>query len=459
MDKKETIAAISTPWGEGGIGIIRISGPEALDAGLNVFRLEGNVIERFLHYGVLSDPRSGERIDNGLFVYMKGPKSYTGDDVVELHCHGGPYVVKKVLEAVLNAGARLAEPGEFTKQAFLNGKIDLAQAEAVIDIIRSETGLALSSARGRLEGAFSRKIKEIKETITGLLTNIEAELDFSEEEIEGLPNEAVLSVVEEAEEGLKRLISTYEEGSAIRDGVKVLILGRPNVGKSSLLNILLQEERAIVAPEPGTTRDTIEEVLNIRGIPVKLIDTAGLRETEDRIESIGVKKAKDKIKDAGLILLVIDSASLSDEDTSILNEAFEKKTIIVANKCDLADDAARKKVIGAFEGKKAVFISALKSTGIEELKDAIYEEAIGRPYGISGEAPPGELVASLRHKTAIENAIKGVDRAKSAVIEGFAREFVATDLRYALDRLGEITGETTTEDILDRIFSSFCIGK
>lgn len=461
MDNYDTIAAISTPIGEGGIGIVRISGPEALDTALRLFTIKGNaaaVEERRMYYGTVFDPQGKKAIDDGFMVFMKGPRSYTGADVVEIHCHGGTLVLKKTLEAAIKGGARMAGPGEFTRQAFLNGKLDLAQAEAVIDLIRAQTEASLEAARSRLDGAFSRRVKEMKEALLDLLVNLEAELDFPDDEVEGLMSEAIEQGLAEAGTRIERLLATYDEGRAIKDGVRVLILGRPNVGKSSLLNILLRQERAIVTPHPGTTRDVIEEAINLRGVPIRLMDTAGLRDTDDHVESIGVRLARERIETAELILLVIDVSSGSfGEEMEILKSIEGKKVIVAANKIDLVPGLPD--VEGAFGGRRVVFISALGSTGIEELKDAIYEEATGRPYGAGLDAPPGELVATVRQRDALAKALEGVWRAGTALKEGLPRECIATDLRYSVDRLGEITGETTTEDILDRIFSGFCIGK
>lgn len=461
MSNYDTIAAISTPIGEGGIGIVRISGPEALDTALKLFAVKGAVAaveQRRLYYGTIFDPHEKWAIDDGFMVFMKGPRSYTGADVVEIHCHGGTLVLKKTLEAVVKGGARMAGPGEFTRQAFLNGKLDLAQAESVIDLIRAQTEVSLQAARGRLDGAFSRKVGEIKEALLDLLVNLEAELDFPDDEVEGLQREAIEQGLADGGGRIERLLATYEEGRAIKDGVRVLILGRPNVGKSSLLNVLLRQERAIVTPHPGTTRDVIEEVINLRGIPVRLMDTAGLRDTDDHVESIGVRLARERIETAELILLVIDVSCASfDEDLGILRSIGDKKVIVAANKTDLVP--GRHDVEGAFGVCRVMFISALSSTGIEELKDAIYAEATGRPYGAGLDAPPGELVATVRQRDALAKALEGVWRAGTALKEGLPGEFIATDLRYSIDRLGEITGETTTEDILDRVFSGFCIGK
>ena len=472
MNVNETIAAISTPAGEGGIGIIRISGPDALNVGALVFKpavkdvsifqsVKDGVIkikERQFYYGRITDAK-GTLIDNGFFVYMRGPASYTGLDTVELHCHGGPLVLREVMAAALSAGARLAGPGEFTRLAFLNGKLDLAQAEAVIDIIRAETASALAAARGRLDGAFSAKVAQIRTCFIDILADIEAELDFSEDELPD--NLGYITKLKEAEGRINRQIETFEEGRCLRDGVKTLILGRPNVGKSSLLNIILQEERAIVTPTPGTTRDVIEESVNIRGIPIRLIDTAGLRETLDPIEAIGVRLAKERIEHADLILFVTDASALHHEDIELLELTAGRKLVVVANKSDLADSPRREAAVAAVGNRKLVFISALTTDGIDGLKDAIYEQAVGRPFGSPSQSGLGELTVTIRHRDALAKAACATGRVIAA-LEADANlpmECAATEIREALNAIGEITGETTTEDILDRIFEKFCIGK
>lgn len=460
---RETIAAVSTPPGEGAIGVVRLSGPGAVEAGGKVFAPAGGDAElrpRYMHYGRFMDPACGEVIDTGLFVIMPGPGSATGEDVVEMHCHGGPLVVGRVLEAALAAGARLAEPGEFTRRAFMNGKLDLAQAEAVIDVIRAQTESSLASARGRLEGVFSSKVNSVKDPLVELLSGTEAELDFPEEEdVELVPKERLLGALAAAADDIEKMLATFREGSALTEGVRALILGRPNVGKSSLLNLLLKQERAIVTEVPGTTRDVIEEVVNIRGVPMRLMDTAGLRDTTDRVESIGVELARSKIEGADLVLFVVDaSAGRFDEDLGLVEAAQGKKTIVVANKIDLAGDEEKNAVVGAFGPESTALVSVKDGTGVEGLLDAVYKESVGHAPG-AVEARPGELVVSLRHKKALEAALEGIDRTARAARDGVPGEFVATELRWAVDRLGEITGETTTDDILDRIFSNFCIGK
>ncbi|MBZ0221145.1 MAG: tRNA uridine-5-carboxymethylaminomethyl(34) synthesis GTPase MnmE [Candidatus Methylomirabilis sp.] len=453
----DTIAAVATAPGPGGIGIIRISGPDALAVSLKLFKpgIDG-LKERYLHFGLITSAE-GELLDRGFLVFMKGPRSYTGEDVVELHCHGGPILLRQVLSAALSAGARAALPGEFTKRAFLNGKMDLAEAEAVSDIIMAETGLSLAAARGRLEGGLSRKVASIKGPLVSLLARLEAELDFPGEEVDILSDGGMSASISAAMEALLKMLKTFDEGAALREGVKAIILGRPNAGKSSLLNVLLQEDRAIVTELPGTTRDVIEVVLNIRGIPVMLMDTAGLRESCDRAEEIGIRLAREKTAEAGLVIYVADMSGAFDEDLAILEGLSGKKVIIAANKKDLpavkAEDAER-----AFAGRPLAFISALKEEGIEELRELIFREVAGHPAG-AHSSPPGELVASVRHRDCLERSSRALRRAREAVGSGLPREFVAADIREAIDSLGAITGETTPDDVLEMIFSSFCIGK
>src|SRR3972149_2867969 len=452
----DTIAAVSTAEGPGGVGIIRISGPRALEAALRLFHTVEGIRERYFHLGTIA-ALDGSAIDRGFLVYMKGPRSYTGEDVVELHCHGGPLILRKVLSEALFAGARAAEPGEFTKRAFLAGKLDLSQAEAVADIIRAQTELSLSSARGRLEGSLSRKVASIKAPLVEILARVEAELDFPEEEIDAIHAEDLEGALKAVSSSIDKMLSTFEEGRAIREGARVLILGRPNAGKSSLLNVLLEEERAIVTDTPGTTRDVIEEAGSIRGMPVRLMDTAGLRESMDEGEAIGVRRAREKAAHAGLILYIVDLAGPFEEDRAFLKELWERKIIIVGNKKDLpqADELGAKE---AFSPLPVAAISALREEGIEELKDLIFSQVAGHDRAALS-APPGELVASVRHRDCLMKSKEALARASAALFAALPRELLATDMRLAIDALGEITGETTTADILDVVFSAFCIGK
>ncbi|MEE8574423.1 MAG: tRNA uridine-5-carboxymethylaminomethyl(34) synthesis GTPase MnmE [Thermodesulfobacteriota bacterium] len=464
MNVNDTIAAIATPPGEGGVGIVRVSGAEALKVAKALFTSTDvfkDIKERHLYYGKVVS-LAGETIDDSLMVFFKGPRSFTGEDTVEFQCHGGELILKKVLSALLRAGAREAEPGEFTRQAFVNGKLDLAQAEAVLDIIKAGTNSALASSRGKLEGRFSRVVMAVKEPLVELLARIESELDFSEEEITETPAEEIVKIVNEAEEALKKLVASYLEGRAAIDGVRVLILGRPNVGKSSLLNVLLSEERAIVTPVPGTTRDVIEEIISVNHIPVRLIDTAGLRESTDEAEQIGVRFATERIPEADIVLFVVDATAASfTEDLELFKKVEGKKVIIVANKIDLVGKDEWGEIKKISGDRKLVFISALKKEGITELEATIFELTTGRApdKGVLLTETLAAVVTSARHKAVFESTLDGLYRVRSALSEGAGRDIVSAELRWSVDRLGEITGETTTEDILDRIFSEFCIGK
>ncbi|MBI5286409.1 MAG: tRNA uridine-5-carboxymethylaminomethyl(34) synthesis GTPase MnmE [Deltaproteobacteria bacterium] len=456
----DTIAAIATPPGEGSVGVVRVSGPQAPTIATRIFQPRGRLSpEEFkshrLYYGHIIDPASNTPVDDGFLTVMKKPRSYTGEDVVEISCHGGQLILQRVIEVILREGARLAEPGEFTKRAFLNGRMDLAQAEAVIDLIRAKTDLGLKASRAQLEGGLSRKVDEIKDSLADLLARIEAELDFPEDDVERLGVEEMERVVEEAKRGISQLLDTYTGGRILKEGIKVIILGRPNVGKSTLLNILLKEERAIVTPIPGTTRDIIEDVVNIKGIPVRLMDTAGLRETADEVESIGIRLAMKRLEEAQMAIYVADATAQSHgKDIETLKGIPEDKKLIVAvNKIDLMDSSKIEGVRGAFKDRRVVEISALYEKGIDSLEDAIYEGAVGQPSLMEGEV----LVTNLRHKMALVGAGEALERARDAFV--LSMEFLAIELRETTKRLGEITGEVTTEDILDRIFSQFCIGK
>lgn len=452
----DTIAAISTPPGEGGIGIVRVSGPSALHIAKRVFRgrREGELKSHRLYHGEILDPDGGEVVDEVLLAFFRAPRSYTGEDTIEIYGHGGTLVLTRILDAVCRSGARLAEPGEFTKRAFLNGRLDLSQAEAVIDVIRAKTDLSLSIARDQLRGRLSKEINRIKDGLSDLLAHVEAELDFPEEEDVGeLSQETLLSAVSEAKRGIDSLLSTYREGRALREGLKVVIAGRPNAGKSSLLNALLREERAIVTPTPGTTRDVIEEVINIKGIPVRLMDTAGLRDTVEEVESIGIRLARERLEAADLVLYVVDGGGDVRGDLPIL-EGINREMIVVVNKRDLLDRERLEEVEGVFSSYRHVSVSALYGDGMDLLEEAIYRHVVRGP-GLEAEA----VITKERHKVCLEEAMASLLRCEEVISRALPKELFATELRIALDRLGRITGEVTTEDILDRIFSQFCVGK
>ena len=457
--ENDTIAAIATPHGESGIGIVRISGPLSEKVATRLFRSKkrlSRLQSHHLYYGEIIDPDNGKSIDEVLLTLMRKPKTYTREDVLEINCHGGYLVLRRVLEVVLGQGVRLAEPGEFTKRAFLNGRIDLSQAEAVVDIIRAKTAKSLKIANQQLKGDLSREIEGLRERVVGSLASVEALIDFPDEKID-VDEDVIREVLEEAQRKVGELIASYEEGKIYRDGVSVGIVGKTNVGKSSLLNVLLRENRAIVTPIPGTTRDVIEEAVNIQEIPIRLVDTAGIRRASNAIEREGVRLAKGKVAEADMVILVIDgSRSLDKYDWEIIDEVREKNTVIAVNKMDLPIKTSPEQVQALLPNTRAMKISALRNWGIDALKESIYCRLTGD--GVGREA--GEVVvANARHKRALEESLESLRRAKEGIQGGIPIELIALELRSCLDHLGEIGGETTTEEVLERIFNQFCIGK
>lgn len=468
-DLKDTIAAIATPIGEGGIGVIRISGIMAIETADVVFRTASRVPVTGLpsqtaHYGFAHDHSSGEIIDDGIITLYRAPRSYTGEDSAEIACHGGLVPMRKVLEAVLNAGARLAEPGEFTKRAFLNGRLDLAQAEAVLDIIRARTDEALRVARRQMDGALSLRVRMLREDMIGIMARIEASIDFPDD-VDEPAKEWVKESVSNAVLNTVELLKTADRGRIYREGIQAVIIGRPNVGKSSLLNALLRESRAIVTPIPGTTRDIIEEQINIRGIPVKTIDTAGVRDTDDIVEQMGVDRARKMADQADVLIMVIDAeCGMTDADKEIIGEFSKKKIIIDINKVDLIreeDACAMAENIGLWADENAgsdvrVIQTAVPvNEGIGELEDAIADTVL------TGEIPlcDGVIVSNIRHRQALQDARASLENALQTTETGLPIDFISIDLKAAIGALGYITGETVTEDIIDKIFSEFCIGK
>ena len=458
--EEDTIAAIATPFGESGIGIVRISGSLAGPISRNLFKFKKNshsLTSHQLNYGEIVDPESGISVDEVLLVLMKGPRTYTREDCLEIHCHGGYLVLQKVLELALRYGARLAQPGEFTKRAYLNGRIDLTQAEAVVDLIRSKTMVSLEIANQQLRGLLYDELCKMKQDLIDALALIEAHIDFPEEDLEPMSHESLRENLEALAKKTRDMVVSYEEGKIFREGISCAIIGKANVGKSSLLNILLKEDRAIVTPIPGTTRDVIEEVLNIQGIPVRLVDTAGLRRTVDPIEMEGVRRTRQRVADSDLILLVLDgSQPLSHEDTEILCEVKARKKVIVVNKRDLPLNISIDQVKKFPEKDPFVFISALENTGIDELKETIYRSLIQRSARTSPECL---IVANVRHKDALARAGENIVHALKGLEEGTSPEFIAFEVRSALEFIGEIVGETVHDDVLNRIFQQFCIGK
>ena len=414
-------------------------------------------VSHHFHYGEIIDIQSGKAVDEVLIVLMKSPKTYTREDIVEIHCHGGYFILQKVLELVLRSGARMAQPGEFTRRAFLNGRIDLTQAEAVIDAIKAKTMVSLEIANQQLRGWLYRELGQLKTRLIEDLVLIEAHIDFPEEEIEPISLRKMEQEMEETIQKLEGWVSSYEEGKVFREGISCAIIGKTNVGKSSLLNVLLREERAIVTPIPGTTRDVIEEILNICGVPVRLIDTAGLRKVKDSIEQEGVRKAKERLADSDLILLMLDgSRGLDEEDREIFEEVKGKKKVVILNKEDLPQKISVDDVKNQIVDDPIVSISALKGEGIDDLKKTIYTSLIQRGVRAS---PEHLIVANIRHKNALIQIRDNLSNAMKGMEEGTPFEFIAFEIRSALEILGELVGETTSEEILNLIFDQFCIGK
>lgn len=457
MRLDDTIAAIATPIGEGGLAVIRVSGPQALLVADKVFAPIGKssskpsaATSHTIHFGHAL--REGKTIDEVLMGVMRAPRTFTREDVVEITCHGGILPAKMVLDATLAAGARLAEPGEFTRRAFLNGRIDLAQAEAVVDLIHSRTELALRAANEQLAGKLSQRINELREDVMKTLAHVEAYIDFPEEDIAEETKDQLLNRLERGVAFMDELLRTATEGQILRRGIRAAIIGRPNAGKSSLLNQLLGHDRAIVSPIPGTTRDTIEETANIRGLPVIFIDTAGLREARDEIEVEGIRRSRQTLEKAEFVLHVFDSSEpLTEADKSYLSEFAGKKRILVCNKMDLP----RKLELSGPEDARVVDVCCLSGKGIEQLKDAI------KQLVWSGEIRSEmlEVMINSRHQEALNRGREATVRALEALRSGQTLELVAMDLRIGANAIGEIVGKTTTEDLLDVIFSQFCIGK
>jgi len=459
----DTIAAISTPLGEGGVGIVRLSGKDSIELVEKIFcspknRSLTNSKSHRVIYGYIKDPTTGKEIDEVLVVIMRAPYSYTKEDVAEINCHGGMITLRKTLELVLKQGARLAEPGEFTKRAFINGRIDLSQAEAVLDLVRSKTDESRRIAIEQLQGGLSERITALRDKLTELCVNVEAYIDFPEDEIEISSTQAMLKSLEEIDKELQILLKTYDEAKFFREGLLTAIVGRPNVGKSSLLNAILKKDRAIVTELPGTTRDVIEEYLNIKGLPLRIMDTAGIRDVQDIAEKEGVKRSLQSIKDADLVIAIFDSSEpLKDEDFDVIQKVKDKNTIFVLNKSDLQSAIDRNSISSLVPrpSSSILNISATRGDGLEDLKDRIFESCL-KDWK---EEREGVVVTNLRHKIAIQNAKTSLDRAVSALIENQPLEILALELRDSLDRLGEVVGVVTTEDILNKIFNNFCIGK
>ncbi|MDO5089304.1 MAG: tRNA uridine-5-carboxymethylaminomethyl(34) synthesis GTPase MnmE [Leptotrichiaceae bacterium] len=452
----DTIAAISTPKGEGGIGIIRISGDKSFKILSRIFNTKNpNKDLGFykFNYGFIHD--NGKIIDEVMTVRMKSPKTYTCEDVVEINCHGGYLITEKILELVLKNGARHAEKGEFTKRAFMNGRIDLSQAEAVMDLIQGKTEKSISLSMEQLRGDLKEKIKDFKKALLDVTAHVNVVLDYPEEGIEDPLPQNLRTNLEKVYEEADALIESYNKGKKIKEGIKTVIAGKPNVGKSTLLNSLLKEERAIVTHIPGTTRDVIEEIVNIKGIPLVLVDTAGIRKTEDIVENIGVKKSKQFIEMADLVLLVLDaSKEIEKEDIEVMEKIkeYNKKMIILLNKTDLE----RKINLKDCNFENIVEISAKDNIGMEEMEKKIYSYIVEEDIENTSEKL---IITNIRHKTALEKTKESIKNIFETIDTGMPMDLISVDLREALDSLSEITGEISSEDVLDHVFGNFCVGK
>lgn len=450
-----TICAISTAPGTGGIGIIRLSGENSFNIVKKIFRPKTNseIKGYSIKYGNVVNARE-EIVDEVLVSYFKAPKSYTTEDMCEINSHGGLVIMNQILELCLEAGAELAEAGEFTKRAFLNGRIDLSQAEAVIDVINSKTDKEAKVSLDQLKGNLSKEISEIRREIISTMADIEATIDYPEYDIEEVTNKKILDVLENVEFKLKKLEKSFDRGKILRDGIKTAIIGRPNAGKSSLLNVILNEERAIVTDVEGTTRDTIEEYIQIDGIPLKIIDTAGIRKAKDEVEKIGVEKASKIAEDSDIIIAIFDiTRELNDEDDKILEIIRNKNAIIVLNKIDLNNQKNIEKIKKI--KKPVIRISTKTRDGIDNL----YKE-ISKIYKLNEIANNGDIIISNnRHKKSIKSAIKNVEEAKNAILVKMPIDIISSNIREILEELGKITGESVTEDVIKEIFSKFCLGK
>jgi tRNA modification GTPase len=458
MYREDTIAAVATPPGEGGVAIVRLSGPDAERIAREIFfrsgGKDGTLRSHTLHRGSIRDPRTGALVDEALAVLMRRPKSYTGEDVVEFHCHGGQLVTRRVLELALARGARQAEPGEFTQRAFLNGRVDLAQAEAVLDLTQARTETGMRLALEQMHGGLSQWVATLREELLDILAEVEAAIDFSEEEIEHVPQRKLLAQIDALKDRIAGIVASYEWGRLHREGARVCIAGRPNVGKSSLLNALLGAERVIVTPVPGTTRDVIEESVNLGGLPVALWDTAGIRDTDNPIERAGIDFTRRHLDAADAALVVFDSSEThTAEDEALMRAVRGKKGLLVLNKNDLPGRLDRSWLAEAAPDKAIVSVSAKRGAGLDELKETLRELLLAAP------AEPAIVLTNARHKAALERSADGLVAAAAGVRHGISPELIGIELLHAKEGLEGVVGMVDNESILEHIFSKFCIGK
>ncbi len=453
-----TIAALSTPPGNGGIAVIRVSGEDAVATADKVFSGKKRLADcptHTVHYGFIKNQR-GERIDEVLVTVMRAPATFTREDVVEISTHGGFSAPRAVLDALIRAGAVAAEPGEFTKRAFLNGRIDLSQAEAVTDIINSSNDIARRSALAQLEGSLSKEINEVRSSLVNLAARMQVAIDYPDEELEDVTPEEIAAAARENEQKIANLLSTADSGRIMRGGIKTAIVGKPNVGKSSLLNSLAREDRAIVTDIAGTTRDVIEEYINLEGIPLVLVDTAGIRVTDDEVEKIGVEKSMRSIDSADFVIVMIDGTSFfDDEDIEVLRATRSKKRVVLINKTDLGQSKYIEAVKNRAAPSPVIEVSAKTGAGLDALADEIRSA-----YSLGAlTSSSGAVITNLRHKTALIKGGNALSRVSEAIDAGLPQDVASIDLNIAIDALGEITGETVSDDIVNEIFRNFCVGK
>ncbi|NME36531.1 tRNA uridine-5-carboxymethylaminomethyl(34) synthesis GTPase MnmE [Fusobacterium sp. FSA-380-WT-3A] len=453
----DTIAAISTPRGEGGIGIVRLSGDKAIEILGKVFKPKSqknveDIKSYTINYGHIYDNET--LVDEVLVSVMKAPNTYTREDIVEINCHGGYLITEKVLELVLKNGCKIAEPGEFTRRAFLNGRLDLTQAEAVIDLIHGKTEKSISLSLNNLRGDLKEQIAHLKKILLDVAAHVNVVLDYPEEGVDEPIPDNLIRDLHNVHDTITKLVESYDKGKMIKEGIKTAIVGKPNVGKSSLLNSILREERAIVTSIAGTTRDTIEEIINIKGIPLVMVDTAGIRETQDEVENIGVQKSKKVLQEADLVLFVMDSSrELSEEDKEIYENIQSEKVIGILNKIDIE---RKLDITSLTKVKKWIEISALENIGIENLENEIYNFILSENIEDSSEKL---IITNIRHKSALEKTKKAIENIFETIDMGYPMDLIAVDLNDAMDSLSEVTGEISSEDLLDHIFSNFCVGK
>ena len=458
----DTIAAISTPMGEGAIAIVRLSGPEALSIADKVYKgprgkTLHSVDSHTINYGHIVDPETDKVVEEVMVSVLKAPKTFTREDIVEINCHGGIVTVNQVLQLVLRQGARLAEPGEFTKRAFLNGRIDLSQAEAVMDLIRAKTDRAMNVAMNQMEGRLSSLIKRLRAELLETLAHIEVNIDYPEyDDVEEMTHKLLIEKATKVKEEIEALLTTSEQGKILREGISTVIIGRPNVGKSSLLNSLVHETKAIVTDIPGTTRDVIEEYVNVRGVPLRLVDTAGIRETEDIVERIGVERSRQVLKEADLILLVLNySETLSEEDINLFEATKGMDLIVIVNKTDLEQKLDLNRVQELANGRPVVTTSLLREEGIDELEEAI------QSLFFTGAIESGDLtyVSNTRHISLLHEAKRAITDALEGIDNDVPIDMVQIDLTKCWEVLGEIIGDAVHESLIDQLFSQFCLGK